>query len=341
MEIQEYIAKRRKELSLSQDQLAASLGYTPTAISKIESAASFPPISILPSLANALCLTLDDLLLKEEHPGPFLEPNPPYDSEKIASNLRALRLSLHLRQNEAGAKFGVNKRTIVTYEKGNACPNLEFLDKLLHVYNGKPSEFFYGTLYPEIQNSPSFRKRGPSPFFSLVLGFVLGAGLLGAILGPIAANKKSSSSSSSSNTNSGFTMNSSSGDSSSSSSSSSGTAISGMEVLTVISENGSASETTMKPNSSLKVMAYTGRYYSEADRAKTHFIFGLRYANTSLVSLDSTIDDTHPYQIVTVGNMNVTIPSFERNFQVTLKAYRDTNASVVVDGFELAIQVNP
>jgi hypothetical protein len=114
-----------------------------------------------------------------------------------------------------------------------------------------------------------------------------------------------------------------------------------MEVLTVISADGSANQTTMKPNSTLKVLAYTGRFYSEQDRAKTHFVFGLKDADENYISLDNTIDDTHPYQIVTVGNMDVSIPSFSRFFEVTLKAYRTYDPSVVVEGYELAIQVNP
>lgn len=160
MELREYIAKRRKLLGVSQSEMASFLGYTDTAVSKIESGASNPPISILPSLANELQLSLDDLLLMNPSPAPFKDANPAYDDQKVAANIRALRLSVHLRQKEAAEKIGVNKRTLATYEKGDACPNLATLNHLLALCPGKPSEFFYGTLFPEIQSSPSFKKEG-------------------------------------------------------------------------------------------------------------------------------------------------------------------------------------
>jgi transcriptional regulator with XRE-family HTH domain len=73
MELREYIAARRQELGLTQNEIAAALGYSGTAISKIESGDSLPPISILPALASRLHLTLNDLLLMKENPESFFQ----------------------------------------------------------------------------------------------------------------------------------------------------------------------------------------------------------------------------------------------------------------------------
>ena len=56
------IKKRRKELHITQLQLAERLGYSEKAISKWESGKGLPPTAVLPDLARALALTLDELM---------------------------------------------------------------------------------------------------------------------------------------------------------------------------------------------------------------------------------------------------------------------------------------
>lgn len=56
------IRSRRKELKMTQNELADILGYSPKAISKWESGASAPPTVVLPMLAQTLQTNLDTLL---------------------------------------------------------------------------------------------------------------------------------------------------------------------------------------------------------------------------------------------------------------------------------------
>ena len=56
------IKKRRKDLHITQLQLAERLGYSEKAISKWESAKGLPPTAVLPDLARALSLSLDELM---------------------------------------------------------------------------------------------------------------------------------------------------------------------------------------------------------------------------------------------------------------------------------------
>ena len=56
------IARRRKELGMTQEDLAVKLGVSAQAVSKWENDASCPDISLLPQLVKALDITTDELL---------------------------------------------------------------------------------------------------------------------------------------------------------------------------------------------------------------------------------------------------------------------------------------
>ena len=62
----------RKELKLTQEQLADKLGYTEKAISKWEQGASIPPADTLLMLADALNVGLDDLFSHTSQPTYYL-----------------------------------------------------------------------------------------------------------------------------------------------------------------------------------------------------------------------------------------------------------------------------
>ena len=61
MSIGKNIAKYRKAKGFTQEELGAKLGVTNQAVSKWESEVSMPDIMLLPEIANALNITLDDL----------------------------------------------------------------------------------------------------------------------------------------------------------------------------------------------------------------------------------------------------------------------------------------
>ena len=58
----EVICKRRKELGLTQNQLAGSLNISFQAVSKWENNSAYPDIEMLPKLAAVLHTTVDALL---------------------------------------------------------------------------------------------------------------------------------------------------------------------------------------------------------------------------------------------------------------------------------------
>lgn len=68
-----YVAARRKVLGLRQSDLADVLGYTTQAICSFEMGKSQPSVLLLPSLANALGESLDDLIFLNPNPAPLIE----------------------------------------------------------------------------------------------------------------------------------------------------------------------------------------------------------------------------------------------------------------------------
>ena len=75
------IRSRRKELKMTQSELADLLGYSAKAVSKWESGAGAPPTVILPNLAQVLQTNLDTLMgdvckpLCADEPARFLRNN--------------------------------------------------------------------------------------------------------------------------------------------------------------------------------------------------------------------------------------------------------------------------
>ena len=56
------IAKRRKELGMTQEEMSVKLGVSAQAVSKWENDASCPDISLLPALVKTLNISTDELL---------------------------------------------------------------------------------------------------------------------------------------------------------------------------------------------------------------------------------------------------------------------------------------
>jgi transcriptional regulator with XRE-family HTH domain len=245
-----FVSARRKSLSLSQGDLADRLHYTNQAISNFEKGDTSPSIAILPSLANVLELSLDDLLAQEENPAAFLKENPPFNQGIVSANLAALRRNHHYSQNDESAYLGVSRRTIIHYEQGKSIPSLDVLSHILSVYQIKPSVFFYERIPLEEPAKTSIGK-----MISLfVMGFLLGGGILSAILVP--SLSKNPDSSASSSTPYQYGSGSGTSTSTSSSESSSSDPINGLNKLVIITTAGQARNASVYVGQSLTLTLY-------------------------------------------------------------------------------------
>lgn len=85
--IGEQIAAKRKEMNLTQDELAEALGVTPQAVSKWERSNGLPDIALLPNIAATLGLSLDELfgLAKAEGEEAFSFPEEYKGLNKVLS----------------------------------------------------------------------------------------------------------------------------------------------------------------------------------------------------------------------------------------------------------------
>lgn len=62
LNISAFIRQKRKELNLTQDELAEKLGVTKASVSKWEIAQSYPDLQLLPEIAEIFNCTVDELL---------------------------------------------------------------------------------------------------------------------------------------------------------------------------------------------------------------------------------------------------------------------------------------
>lgn len=68
MQMKQVVRKKRKELGLTQEQVAEYLGVSTPAVSKWESGAAYPDITLLPALARLLRTDPNTLMCFQEEP---------------------------------------------------------------------------------------------------------------------------------------------------------------------------------------------------------------------------------------------------------------------------------
>ena len=134
-----YISQARKAKKMTQAQLAAMVCYTPQAISLIEQGKSILLISTLYPLSAAIGLSPEDILSLSEETHPQIEPRT-FDATTFAIKLKFHRKKRHITQTEAAEPLGVTRRTLRSYEKGKAIPNIEFVQAFLDFYKVELSD---------------------------------------------------------------------------------------------------------------------------------------------------------------------------------------------------------
>ena len=71
---------------------------------------------------------------------------------KISQKIREVRKRAGLTQEEFGKIFGLEKLTIIRYEKGDTLPDYKFLSTFLGEFKVSPNELFEDSLAPPWQN---------------------------------------------------------------------------------------------------------------------------------------------------------------------------------------------
>lgn len=147
--IGQFIADRRKELGMRQIDLGKKVSYSVQAISKIEKGLSEPAGTLLPSLCNALELTLEDFFAMSVSSG-RKNPVPSFDGLTFAENISYLRLKEGLSQHALAAIIKVSKRSVANYERGSSVPNFSVVQAYVSHFGLTPSNLYFTTLTPKV-----------------------------------------------------------------------------------------------------------------------------------------------------------------------------------------------
>lgn len=142
MDLGSYVAERRKALGLVQSSLAEELHYSVQAISRFERGQSQLSLTVLPHLADLLKESFDDLLHCVVEPAPFNGTNKEINEAAFAENLLEERKGKGLSQKELASKLGIGERSLQNYEKGNSLPSLDVALAMVDFFQATPSLFF-------------------------------------------------------------------------------------------------------------------------------------------------------------------------------------------------------
>ena len=133
------IAALRREKGLKQDELAEKLGVSAQAVSKWENDQTCPDISLLPSLAKTLGVSVDELLSGKQENAPAVQIVPSSERKDINdmmlrivvnSHGNNVRINIPLPLLKVGIAAGLNMEQIAG---GNeVLKNLDF-DKILEL----------------------------------------------------------------------------------------------------------------------------------------------------------------------------------------------------------------
>lgn len=126
------VIARRKELGLSQSDLARALGYTAQAISKFELTKSSLPITVLPSLSKSLQCGIDYLFGGANLPSE--KDYEPIDLALLGHNIRRYRMDKGLSIEKAAQLIGVSERSLGNYETGNAVMMSGAFESIIRFY---------------------------------------------------------------------------------------------------------------------------------------------------------------------------------------------------------------
>jgi transcriptional regulator with XRE-family HTH domain len=326
-----FVAQRRKTLGKSQNDLASAVHYTNQSISSFEKGETSPSIAILPTLADFLKLSLDDLLNQNPTPNSFLAANPPFDEKCVQVNLIALRRSKGFSQGEEGRRLGISRRTIIHYEKGTSIPSLEVLNALLKVYAIPCSSFFYENLTEKLAplsiKGWSAKTKVISLFFA---GFLLGGGLLSAILIPLGSFGAKTPGSSSG----AFQYQSSDGDSSLSSTSQ---AIPGLDKLVVITTNGKARTASLVAGESLTLTLYAEPTFDFVSPIETAYSLSWSIKDYGQDISGLSLSPTTPYPCETLSSVSTTKAGIVIDIAVRLQSLK--NPALYFDAESLSVTV--
>ena len=137
------IAALRREKGLKQDELAEKLGVSPQAVSKWENDQTCPDISLLPSLAKTLGVSVDELLSGKQESAPIVQVLPENQRKDIkdmmlrivvqSSNNESVRINIPLILFKVAVESGIG---VAQFSGNDALKNIDITQILELVEQG-------------------------------------------------------------------------------------------------------------------------------------------------------------------------------------------------------------
>ncbi len=139
----EFIKKRRKDLSITQNTLAEELHCTPQAISKYEKGKSSIYLGMLGDICRILNVDLESFLsLRDEKNNNFCEKYT-FSEKKFSDCLRFLREKQDLTQKKVSNDLDVSQQKLSKWETGSSLPDIRELQILADYYKLSVSELYF------------------------------------------------------------------------------------------------------------------------------------------------------------------------------------------------------
>ena len=139
-----YISTRRKELGLSQKDVADFLSVSIPTISKYENGLLYPDLSLIGSLAKILKVDLISLVNYESKLNNNYDIENEFDINSFSNYFKSLRKMNNYTLNSLADKLDTRYQTISKWETNESLPSIEQLIKCSELFNVPLYELYYG-----------------------------------------------------------------------------------------------------------------------------------------------------------------------------------------------------
>ncbi len=152
----EFIKKRRKEQSITQNTLAEALHCTPQAISKYENGKSSIYLGMLGDICRVLNVDLESFLsIRSEKNNDYCEKHT-FSEKKFSDYLCFLREKSDLTQKAVSNDLGISQQKLSKWETGSSFPDINELKILADYYKLSVSELYFAL--PKEENIPEMNE---------------------------------------------------------------------------------------------------------------------------------------------------------------------------------------
>lgn len=164
----QYLAKRRKSLGLSQQNIADILMVASPTISKWEKNKNYPDLSYICDLAKILEVDLTSLGKLEETKNNTYCDEYKFDINNFATHFSRLRKMNGYTLSTLQEKLGIRYQTISLWEKGESLPSFETLLKCASLFNVSIDELYFGRELKPITANESPKSKNNKNIFILL-----------------------------------------------------------------------------------------------------------------------------------------------------------------------------